>query len=227
MSDAEFDEDHSTETRLNEIHEAPENVFTLIESDGISASSLQTMMQIYDNLREPDSNFNAFEFLAIAPEEGFNQPAVEPETESFLSPDPPLGFDVENMGAPFEPRSPEDMALWMIGRLSERLKPAMLQGLSSKVQGCVAQREVMVSICRHCQEHPEKRSEVWMMMQSLNDLSSSDEEDAKFCSTTSLFQIPTHKVSWKGGVRNSPFCPIDGGSLEGFSVVSVHIIGCA
>ena len=70
------------------------------------------------------------------------------------------------------------MALWMTGRLSERLKPAMLQGLSSKVQGCVAQREVMVSICRHCQEHPEKRSEIWMMMQSLSDLSSSDEEDA-------------------------------------------------
>ena len=48
------------------------------------------MMQIYDNLCELDNNFNAFEFLAIAPENGFNQSAVEPETESFLSPDPPL-----------------------------------------------------------------------------------------------------------------------------------------
>ena len=53
--------------------------------------SQQAMMQIYDNLRELDTNFNAFEFLAIAPEEGFNQFAREPETESFLSLDLPLG----------------------------------------------------------------------------------------------------------------------------------------
>ena len=68
------------------------------------------------------------------------------------------------MGTPLEPRSPEDMALWMIGRLSEILKPATLQGLNSKDQRCVAQLEVMVSTCRYCQENPEKHGEIWMMM---------------------------------------------------------------
>ena len=38
LSDAEFIEDHSTERRLNEIYDALENVFTLFESNGISAS---------------------------------------------------------------------------------------------------------------------------------------------------------------------------------------------
>eukprot|EP00435_Cladocopium_sp_Y103_P075550 s23_g59.t1 len=113
-----------------------------------ASCNLRTVVQIHDNLRELDSNFNAFDFLSVAPQDGFNQAPVEPDTGSVLSPEPPADFDVENMGDPFEPRNPEDMALWMIGRLSERFKPAMLQGLSSKVQRCVAQREIMVNLCR-------------------------------------------------------------------------------
>ena len=50
------------------------------------------------------------------------------------------------MGDPFQLRSPEHMALWMIERLTERLGRALRRGLSSKVQKYVAQREVMVRL---------------------------------------------------------------------------------
>ena len=137
------------------------------------------MLQIYNNLRALDGNSNSFELLDIAPEGGFDATPVEPEAETFLSPDPPLDFDVRSMGAPFEPGSPEDMALWMIGRLSERLKPAMLEGLSTKVQKLIARREIMENLCCHCHENPEKRGEIWSMMQSLDEISSSEgDEDA-------------------------------------------------
>ena len=46
LSDAEFNQDHSTETRLNEIHDALENVFALFESDGISASDDADLRQL-------------------------------------------------------------------------------------------------------------------------------------------------------------------------------------
>ena len=70
----------------------------------------------------------------------------EPEVESFIVPDPPGYFAGEDMGDPFQPRSPEHMALWMIERLTERLGRALRRGLSSKVQKYVAQREVMVKL---------------------------------------------------------------------------------
>eukprot|EP00435_Cladocopium_sp_Y103_P049927 s1227_g15.t1 len=178
LSDAEFDEDRATEKRLNGTYDSLENIFTLFEGDGVSASNLRAVVQIHDNLRELDSNFNAFEFLSVAPEDGFSQTPNEPETETSLSPEPPADFDVESMGGPFEPRNPEDLVLWVIVRLSERLKPAMLQGLRSKVQRCVAQREIMMNLCRYRQENPEKRREAWITMQNLSDLSSSDDEDA-------------------------------------------------
>jgi hypothetical protein len=68
------------------------------------------------------------------------------------------------------------MALWMIERLTESLGRALRRGLNSKVQRFVAQREVMVRLCRFCVECIEQRAEVWAMMQSLSDLSSSNED---------------------------------------------------
>ena len=59
------------------------------------------MLQTHNNMRELGSNFKAFELLVIAPEGGFD-----------------ATFHVRNMGAPFEPGSPEDMALWRILNVS-------------------------------------------------------------------------------------------------------------
>ena len=57
-----------------------------------------------------------------------------------------------------------------------RFGRAKRQGLNSKVQRYVAQREVMVRLCRFCFERIAQRGQVWAMMQCLSDLSSSDED---------------------------------------------------
>ena len=143
----------------------------------VSAGTLQVMMQTHDNLRAIDTNFNAVDLLSLAPEDGFSHLGDEPEVESFIVPGAPEHFRVEEMAEPFQPRSPEHMALWMVERLTERLGRATRRGLSSKVQRYVPLREVMVRICRFCAERSDQRGQVWAMMQSLTDLSSSDEDE--------------------------------------------------
>ena len=70
------------------------------------------------------------------------------------------------------------MAQWMISKISQRLKPAMLEGLSCKVQKHVARRQIMRNLIKYCDESPEKRKEIWSMMQSIDDISGSEDEDA-------------------------------------------------
>ena len=134
-------------------------------------------MQTHDNLRAIDTNFNAVDLLSLAPEDGFSHLGDEPEVESFIVPGAPEHFRVEEMAEPFQPRNPEHMALWMVERLTERLGRATRRGLSSKVQRYVPLREAMVRICRFCVERSDQRGQVWAMMQSLTDLSSSDEDE--------------------------------------------------
>ena len=178
LVDAEFDQDRAKEDQLNQIYDAFENVFTLFEADSVSADSLQTMLQIHGTLQGCDSSFNAFDLLDISTESDFHAPAGEPEAESYLAPDPPADFDVNEIAGPYEPGSPEDMAQWMVLRISQRLKPAMLEGLSSKVQKHVARRQIMRNLIKYCDENPEKRSEIWSMMQTIDDISGSEDEDA-------------------------------------------------
>ena len=62
-------------------------------------------------LSKDDSDFNAFSHIAVVPEDGFVDAADEPEIESFLRPDPPSDFTLEDLGAPYEQRNPEHMTL--------------------------------------------------------------------------------------------------------------------
>ena len=178
LVDAEFDQDNAREDQLNQIYDALENVFTLFEADGVSADSLRMMLQIHDTLQGLDSSFNAFDLLDISTESDFHAPAGEPEIESYLAPDPPADFDVNEIAGPYEPGSPEDMAQWMALRISQRLKPAMLEGLSSKVQKHVARRQIMRNLIKYCDENPVQRKEIWSMMQTIEDISGSEDEDA-------------------------------------------------
>ena len=173
---AEFDGYQRKAETLNGICDSLESSFVVFERDGISAENLQ-VMQTHDNLRETDTNFNAFDLLSVAPEDGFSHLRDEPEVESFIVPDSPGHLRVENMAEPFQPRSPEHMALWMVERLTERLGRAMRRGLCSKVQRYVSLREVMVRIRCFCVERSDQRGQVWAMMQSLTDLSNSDEDE--------------------------------------------------
>jgi len=146
LDDAEYDGDHDKAEALNGIYDSLEDRFVVFERDGISSDNLQIMMQADDSSRETDTNFNGFDLLSVAPEDGFTYLEDEPEVESFIVRDPPGYVAVEDMGDPFQPRSPEHMALWMIERLTERLGRALRRGLNSKVQKYVAQREVMVRL---------------------------------------------------------------------------------
>ena len=68
------------------------------------------------------------------------------------------------------------MALWMIQRLTECLDRAMQSGRATSALKYVEQREIMVRTCKFCTERPEQRAGIWAMMQTLSDLSNSDDE---------------------------------------------------
>ena len=127
------------------------------------------------NVHDPD--FKASDFMTMELDNGFTMSTLEPEIESLLPPDPPDEFFAEEMAPPFEPRSPEHMAMWMIQRLTEKLRFEMESGNPEGVLKHVERREIMVNLCRFCNERPEQRLEVWKMMQSLTDISSDEEAD--------------------------------------------------
>ena len=127
------------------------------------------------NVHDPD--FNASDFMTIEFDNGFTMSTLEPEIESLLPPDPPDDFFAEEMAPPFEPRSPKHMAMWMIQRLTEKLRFEMESGNPKDVLKHVERREIMVNLFRFCNERPEQRLEVWKMMQSLTDISSDEEAD--------------------------------------------------
>ena len=113
--------------------------------------------------------------MTIELDNGFTMSTLEPEIESLLPPDPPDDFFAEEMASPFEPRSPEHMAMWMIQRLTEKLRFEMESRNPEGVLKHVERREIMVNLCRFCNERPGQRLEVWKMMQSLTDISSDEE----------------------------------------------------
>ena len=106
----------------------------------------------------------------------FTERMEEPEIESLLPSDPPSDLHLEELGEPSAARSPEQMAMWLIQRVTERLARAVERGDARRALKHVEQRQVMVRICQLCEQSPEQRESIWRMMQTLSDLSSSDEE---------------------------------------------------
>ena len=128
-------------------------------------------------LAKHDSDFNAFSRIVVAPDVAFTEAEPEPEIENLLPPDPPGAFVPEEVAPPYQPHSPEHMALWLIQQITEKLNYAMEAGRPHVVQRNVERRQIMVGICRVCDERPELRMETWNMMQSLSALSDSEGED--------------------------------------------------
>ena len=81
--------------------------------------------------------------MTIELDNGFTMSTLEPEIESLLPPDPPDDFFAEEMASPFEPRSPEHMAMWMIQRLTEKLRFEMESGNPAGVLKHVERREII------------------------------------------------------------------------------------
>eukprot|EP00435_Cladocopium_sp_Y103_P071106 s873_g36.t1 len=177
LDDAEFEESRERIGSLSAIHEVLLDTFTMFERDGISASNLRSMMEMHRALQRHDADFNASNHISVETEVEFTAPANEPEVESLLPPDPPSDLQLEDLGEPYAPRSPEHMAMWLIQRITERLERAVHSGHVRKALKYVEQRQVMVGICQMCNRNPDQRGAIWAMMQTLSDLSSSDDED--------------------------------------------------
>ena len=100
----------------------------------------------------------------------------EPEIENLLPPDPPTDLHLEELGEPYALRNPEYMALWFIQRVTGRLARAVECEHAHEALKYVEQRQVMVRICQLCDQSLDQREGMWRMMQTLSDLSSSDEK---------------------------------------------------
>ncbi|CAL1161296.1 unnamed protein product [Cladocopium goreaui] len=177
IDEAEAEDDSAKTSALHAIYEVFMDLFCAFERDGISPASLQSMKDMHGALNVHDPDFKASDFMTMELDNGFTMSTPEPEIESLLPPDPPDDFFAEEMAPPFEPRSPEHMAMWMIQRLTEKLRFEMESGNPEGVLKHVERREIMVNLCRFCNERPEQRLEVWKMMQSLTDISSDEEAD--------------------------------------------------
>eukprot|EP00435_Cladocopium_sp_Y103_P040994 s1731_g11.t1 len=176
--DADFDEDRAMEGRLNAIYDILFDTFSLFESDGITQANLRSLMDMHSVLQTLDSEFNAFALIsAAAPTEAaFEQDGAEPECDFFLPPDPPPGAEFVPPAAPYEPHSPEHMAMWLISKLTEKLTRAVQRGDAERVLRGVEQRQIMVDLCKYCDENPEKRTAVWCTMPTVTELSDSENE---------------------------------------------------
>eukprot|EP00435_Cladocopium_sp_Y103_P030915 s347_g7.t1 len=163
---------------LNAIYDIFFDPFNLFESDGITQANLRSLMEMHSALQTINSEFNAFAliFAEVSTEAAFEQDTAEPECESLLLPDPHPGVEFVIAAAPYEPRSPEHMAMWLISKLTEKLSRAVQRGDAERALRGVEQRQVLVDICKYCDENPDKRTAVCCMMQNLAALSDSEDE---------------------------------------------------
>ena len=76
--------------------------------------------------------------------------------------------------APFDEHSPEDMALWMISRLTKRLAEHVEAGDVHKVKIYVERRRIMKSVIQICQRDESQRRNALYMMRSITDISDSE-----------------------------------------------------
>ena len=175
IDESETENDSAKTSALHAIHDVLMDVFFLFEQDGITPASLQSMKDMHNALHVHDPDFNASDFMAVELDSGLTTSTPEPEIESLLPPDPREDFFAEEMAPPCEPRSPEHMAMWMIQRLTEKLRFEMESGNPEGVLKHVERRQIMVNLCKFCNERPEQRLKIWKMMQSLDDISSGEE----------------------------------------------------
>ena len=176
LDEAELDENHTMASQLNATYDILIDTHFLFESDGINTGNLRSMMEMHAALQRHDPQFDAFNLISVVRETGFEQDEGETDCESLLPPDPPTDLSHEAPAEPYQPHSPEHMSLWLIEQPSERITRCVQSGRSAKVLQCVEQRQVMVALCKYCDNRPEQRPAVWSMMQSLSDLSKSEDE---------------------------------------------------
>ena len=68
------------------------------------------------------------------------------------------------------------MSLWMIERLSKRIKKCVSEGDVERCRRNAERREIMVSVLKICRRDPSQRHRAMFMMQTMDDISPGQSE---------------------------------------------------
>ena len=144
--------------------------FNGTEENGMGQNSVNIAMFAYDCLQNVDPTFTVdFNALDI---ENFNTGVLtEPDVEDMLPPDMDDEYAKIVLPEPFEEYSPEHMALWMIGRLSKRIKQCVEEGDTERCRRNAERRHIMVNVLKICRRDPSQRHRAAYMMQTIEDIS--------------------------------------------------------
>ena len=157
------------------IHEVIMDCFYCSEDDGVKQTSIDSAMFAYERLQNLDPSFVVdFNALEI---ENFNTGILTgPDVEDMLPPDMDDEYAAIELPNPFEQFSPEDMGLWIIGRLSKRIEKCVNEGDVERCRRNAERREIMVSVLKICRRDPTQRHRAMFMMQTMDDISSASGE---------------------------------------------------
>ena len=152
------------------LYEVVMDCFRGTEDNGIGQNSINIAMFAYDSLKELDPTFTVdFSALDI---ENFNTGVLtEPDVEDMLPPDMDDEYSRIVLPEPFEEYSPEHMAMWMIGRLSRRIKYCIEEGDTERCRRNTTRRDIIVNVLRICRRDPTQRHRAAYMMQTIEDIS--------------------------------------------------------
>ena len=76
------------------------DVYGTFERDGINSRNLEPLMEMYGALKRHDPEFDISNFMSVETISDFTEPMEEPEIESLLPADLPVGLHCEAMGEP-------------------------------------------------------------------------------------------------------------------------------
>ena len=169
-------DDNEVAEQAGHLYEVVMDCFHGTEENGVGQNSVNIAMFAYECLQNVDPTFTVdFNALDI---ENFNTGVLtEPDVEDMLPPD--MGDDYSRIvlpepfreSEPFEEYSPEHMALWMIGRLSKRIKQCVEEGDTERCRRNTERRYIIVNVLKICRRDPSQRHRAAYMMQTIDDIS--------------------------------------------------------
>ena len=166
----------------NEIAEQAETIYEVImdcfyssEDDGVKQSTIDSAMFAYERLQNLDPAF-VVDFSALEIENFNTGILAEPDVEDMLPPDMDDEYMRIELPNPYEQYSPEDMGLWMISRLSKRIKQCVGAGDTERCRRNAERRAIMASVLKVCRRDPSQRHRAMFMMQTMDDISPGQSE---------------------------------------------------
>ena len=163
------------QSRPKSIYEVIMDCFYSSEDDGVKQSTIDSAMFAYERLQNLDPTF-VVDFSALEIENFNTGILTEPDVEDMLPPDMDDEYMRIELPNPYEQYSPEDMGLWMISRLSKRIKQCVGAGDTERCRRNAERRAIMVSVLKVCRRDPSQRHRAMFMMQTMDDISPGQSE---------------------------------------------------